>query len=785
MKKKALIASLLLVGIMGIAGCSTGNKSETSSNPGTQTTTDNTTTSGGQTTTSDGGQTTTSNGGTTSQGPVIPEGYELVTSVLDVSTEMETGSLQNDYIKGPFTITKGTEIRTRTKVWEDPAGNGTKSFTKSIKMGKSANILKVKVNGTGKLSFYVQNGSSGVDTRTVIITKGSEVIEKKIPGSAVSPDYPEYPEGSPVVKVTIDVTDGEYSINRDSGTIDIYLAELEVVTEKSELTGFEIANQGVVEYVEGDTYDQSGIVLNEVYGNGRRDSLPLTNPDVKIDASAVNMAKPGVYEVSVKYKEYEAQKIAVTVYQFDDIILGFNRVSKDGNSAAGNGCYVNHPVRQVYAANSTLNHDNLTVKASCSHPTDTSKKVEFTMGEEFFKATSDNFNGAVDGAYDVNVKLTLNNKEKTKSYKVHVVSAAPSEVNNAVQLKVDANYAGTVGAVVEGKNTFTTIQQALEYLDNLGATYKNKAKVLTIANGTYREKLEIKEPNLTIVGESKEGVLIEWDSLVGLKDEGGFEHTTDSTATVAVRDSALNCVIKDLTISNWFNSEARFSERFGAGYPEHRALAMLIQADQFIMDNCKLLGYQDTVEFFTGRQYILNTYISGTTDFIFGTNNTTYFKGCTIHCIDNAKDNGGYITAFKGCNKGDDDAITYGAIFDDCDFTADANILTLKKTSMGRTWGKYAAVMVMNSRIGAHVSTKPSTGAGKDERYVAMNGGNPTQATVQFKEYNNTGDGAITASMDGVTVVDQATAANYNNLAVIFGVTNNKVTYTAAWTPSL
>ena len=45
------------------------------------------------------------------------------------------------------------------------------------------------------------------------------------------------------------------------------------------------------------------------------------------------------------------------------------------------------------------------------------------------------------------------------------------------------------------------------------------------------------------------------------------------------------------------------------------------------MEKCRLLGYQDTLELFTGRQYIGDIYIQGVTDFIFGTNNTTYFKG--------------------------------------------------------------------------------------------------------------------------------------------------------------
>ena len=45
------------------------------------------------------------------------------------------------------------------------------------------------------------------------------------------------------------------------------------------------------------------------------------------------------------------------------------------------------------------------------------------------------------------------------------------------------------------------------------------------------------------------------------------------------------------------------------------------------MKNCRLLGYQDTLELFTGRQYIVDTNIQGVSDFIFGINNTPYFKG--------------------------------------------------------------------------------------------------------------------------------------------------------------
>ena len=40
-----------------------------------------------------------------------------------------------------------------------------------------------------------------------------------------------------------------------------------------------------------------------------------------------------------------------------------------------------------------------------------------------------------------------------------------------------------------------------------------------------------------------------------------------------------------------------------------------------------LTSPKDTLELFTGCQYIVDTYIQGDTYFIFDTNNTTYFKG--------------------------------------------------------------------------------------------------------------------------------------------------------------
>ena len=63
-----------------------------------------------------------------------------------------------------------------------------------------------------------------------------------------------------------------------------------------------------------------------------------------------------------------------------------------------------------------------------------------------------------------------------------------------------------------------------------------------------------------------------------------------------------------------------------------------VQADKVLIHDSILLGYQDTVEFFTGRQMVENSLIAGATDFIFGSDNTTYFYNCEIRSILTAGD---------------------------------------------------------------------------------------------------------------------------------------------------
>ncbi|MDE6613103.1 MAG: hypothetical protein K2K28_00920, partial [Clostridia bacterium] len=497
-----------------------------------------------------------------------------------------------------------------------------------------------------------------------------------------------------------------------------------------------------------------------------------------INYTAFDSTKAGTYPIIVSYdkggKTYETT-YNVNVYSFESLTLGTDKIVKEAqNSSAGNGVYANHALRQFYFTGETLSQDGLSVILNGKNGVNTK---DFLLKDGFTVSAPDM---STAGKKTVEVSLTTNGQTKTAEFVIYVADKDNS-IATATEITLNVNKAvadAEVGVKSNGVYNFKTIQQSLDFLENCGIS-ANAEKVINVAAGDYWERLEIKVPNLTIVGAGADKSKIEYDSLFGEKDASGFEHVTDSTATLNVRDAAVNFTIKDITISNYYNSVESFEH---ATSNDHRALAVLIQADKTTIDGCRILGYQDTIELFTGRQYIINTYISGTTDFIFGTNNTTYFKGCTIHSISNGKTDGGYITAFKGCNKGDADAITYGAIFDGCSFTADNDVLANKNTAIGRPWGKYAAVAVINSELGAHISTAAATGASKNERYVSMSGVMPTAATVQFVEYNNTGAGAISEAVDGMKMLTDAEAKNYSKLSIVFGKTNGKVTYNDAWT---
>lgn len=686
---------------------------------------------------------------------------------------------------GVFSLANGTEVRTRSRLNQNvydykngyygnsdaaPVATGFTAI-KSVKLGGSSDAITIGAIGAGKITLYVDNGSSGIgaeDNQKLVLTKPDGTTEDLLFS------------GKGMYAITIEcTTEGNYKITRASGAVDLYYAKYETVVEVTPVASMEVVESGKTVYIKGEEFDSSQLQLQITRETtGTIEPLATDAEGVTIDSSAFKKDVAGEYTINVSYAvdgKTFTDDYKVTVYPVVNIELGFNKIVKSSNSLAGNGQYINHAVKQFYFNDEELNLDGLTVTTVL----DTEGKIKEIVNDRY---TVTGFEKGKAGKQTVTVAWTETpDVKQTFDIYVAAYTAASITAEGTVTVNVDSALGeAQVGVRSDGAYQFKTIQQSLEFLNGLNLD-KSVKKVINLAEGTYWEKLEVTIPNLTIKGADNahpEKTVIEWDALVGIDDGSGFTHVTDSTATLNVRDSATGFVIEGVTISNWYNCEEHFTEVFGAGYGEHRALAMLVQADKVVIDNCRLLGYQDTIEFFTGRQTVTNSYICGRTDFIFGTNNTTYFKNCTIESIVD----GGYVTAFKGNNKGDGDWVQYGTIFDECDFIAPDSVVEKANTSLGRTWGKYAAVAYVNCNFAGHICKTPyGTSGAKNTRYTAMNG-LPTDKTVKFVEYNNKGEGAITESCAGVTLItDAAEGAKYSDLSVIFGKVNGAVLYVDDW----
>ncbi len=231
----------------------------------------------------------------------------------------------------------------------------------------------------------------------------------------------------------------------------------------------------------------------------------------------------------------------------------------------------------------------------------------------------------------------------------------------------------------DGKSDFKTIQEAV---NAAGEKLDSKTKII-IRKGTYREKITIPATKGIILfeGESATETIIVNDDFASKKNTEGKEMGTTGSSTIFIFSD--NFSAKNITFQN-------DAGRVG------QAVAVLITGDKAIFENCRFLGFQDTL-YLKGEQdvptpkreirhFFKNCYIEGTTDFIFGAA-TAVFTDCTIY----AKESATYLTAAstQGNSK-------YGFVFIDCKIEGDAKP---KSVYLGRPWRPFAKTVFINTDI--------------------------------------------------------------------------------------
>lgn len=713
--------------------------------------------------------------------------YEKVTTAFDYATFIEIAGgtsssykLTEDTTVGKFTVEEGAYFDTTGGLDGTTVNNQQKKITFTLS------------GRTNSISFDYKCASSGGCTLTLYKEDGTVVKAwEKIEQNAI------------VLDVSYGVADGEslpagtYYLDSE-GSARIANLSITEELEQSDVTGISVS-ASATKFLAGREFSSAGLSVTLNYQNGREDAV---TSGYEVDDSAVDMTKAGTYTVTVSYEHdgttysdtYEVKVFETDHLELSDYSLNSSRVTL--------------PVQKLFNKGDTFNYNNLAVQAiaKCGNEEET-----FVLQSDEYTASSADTSAT--GAKTITVTET--NSKKTANYGVYVVDLATAD---KTQVKVDAD--GTVG-VAEGVLTVNTINDAIQAF-KLMQSGDNVIKTITVAAGTYNEKVEIDIPNVRLIGSgtTAKDTTIVFDALNGLTDPSGTTtYSTDGSATVSIRESAEGFYAENITFKNYYNTNALYEESKLIAGSGTQAVAALVQADKAYFKNCFFTSYHDTLYAMTGRQVYENCEIEGRTDYIFGYNATAYFKNCKINTIGAAdKKNGGYIVATKGLKEGAGvDAVKYGYIFDGCTLGTTGEVITsaeyaaadeagtLKGTeivegtvSLARGWDTAMTVAFINCDISSAYSLEAygektmvdgvASKDDKNDRYTKMNA---APVASQLFEYNNKGAGALTQDMidtavDGViadlcTVMTEAQATEYTTLTTIFAAENGKLIYADSW----
>ncbi len=260
---------------------------------------------------------------------------------------------------------------------------------------------------------------------------------------------------------------------------------------------------------------------------------------------------------------------------------------------------------------------------------------------------------------------------------------------------------------LDGSGDFRSVQAAIDAVPPL----RKKRTTIFIKNGIYKEKLLLPPTatDVTMIGEDVQHTILTFDDFSSRKNRFGEEMGTSSSSSFFVYGDGF--IARNITFENT------------AG-PVGQAVAVRVDGDRVKFENCRFLGYQDTLypHGKTSRQYYKNCYIEGTVDFIFGWS-TAVFDSCQIFCKAP-----GFVTAAST-----EEQTQVGFVFRACTISGSAPV---QSVYLGRPWRPFAKVVYLNCALGPVIAP-----AGWDNWEKADN-----ERTAYFAEHGSVGPGAAPGS---------------------------------------
>ena len=295
----------------------------------------------------------------------------------------------------------------------------------------------------------------------------------------------------------------------------------------------------------------------------------------------------------------------------------------------------------------------------------------------------------------------------------------------------------------DGHGDYMTVQEAVNAIPDY--SHQEITQVL-IRKGIYKEQISIPHTKFRVrfKGEDAETTVLTYDKYARQQWPGrDFNVGTSGSASIYIHASYIT--FEDITFEN----------SAGEGKEIGQAVAVFTDGDFLFFHRCRFIGNQDTLYTYgrygkfggIKRNYFLDCYIEGTTDFIFGTS-IAYFENCTVLSKKNS-----YVTAASTLQ-----GQKYGYVFKNCTLTAAPGI---EKCYLGRPWGAYAKTVFIGCHLGAHILP--------DGWHDWEKEGKPdTKKNSYYAEYGNDGPGARGPRVKWAHALTAKQAAEYTFEKVMY-----------------
>lgn len=329
---------------------------------------------------------------------------------------------------------------------------------------------------------------------------------------------------------------------------------------------------------------------------------------------------------------------------------------------------------------------------------------------------------------------------------------------------VDAGHAGADGGIVGGTRTWRTLGAALAAAPADSARY-----TIFLRNGRYYEKLSIERPNVSLIGESRDGAVLTFDAIADTKAPEGGTYGTRGSFTLRVLGRGFRA--RSLTVENSFDYMANYRKerddptRFAN--PQGVALMTDGESDEAIFTDVRIVGHQDSLFPNAGRHYFADCIVLGSVDFIFGAG-TAVFENCEIVSRDRgSRSNNGYVTAPSTPL-----SRPYGFVFIRSRLTKESASMASGTVTLGRPWHPAARPGVNSAAVFIECWMDDHIGPKGWERMSAVDSATAVRVWYEpgdsrFFEYRSSGPGA--APSPARRTLSPAEAAYYTAEHVLGG----------------